>query len=215
MTETEPTGVADTIATAAVNLAATRGWRSLTLGDIAAEAGATLGELSRHYSCKPEILNGFERLIDSRMLAGVTGSPSDDKPRDRLFDVLMSRFDALLPHRDGVRRIARELPFDHTSGLVLALALPGSAAWMLAGAGIKVGGPLTPFRLAAVTGLYLSVFRVWLEDRNDDMSKTMAALDRGLGQMAPFITGDAKRDSRAPKPEPGSGDAEPAPGMPG
>jgi AcrR family transcriptional regulator len=203
MTESQNSdNVADRVAAAAVDLAGARGWRRLTLGDIALEAGVTLAELSRHYSCKPEILDGFERMIDQRMLAGATGEPSDDTPRDRVFDIVMSRFDALLPHRDGVSRIARELPFDHASGVVLALALPRSAAWMLAGAGLKLDGPLTPLRVAAITGLYLSIFRVWLDDRSEDMSKTMAALDRKLGQMGSFITGETKQAGGAARPDP-------------
>ena len=55
-------------------------------------------------------------MIDRRMLAGAAAGDIDDKPRDRLFDIIMERFDALLPYRDGMKRIARELPFDPASG---------------------------------------------------------------------------------------------------
>jgi len=200
MTGTESSDLGDRIACAAVDLAATRGWRGSTVTEIADEAGVTLGELSRHYSCKPEILDGFERLIDRRMLSGVTAGAGNDKPRDRLFEIVMSRFDALMPHRDGVRRIMRELPFDQASGLVLTLAMARSAVWMLAGAGLKVEGPMMPFKMAAITGLYLSVFRVWLNDRSEGMSKTMATLDRRLGQLGSFIIGEGRRNSQPPGP---------------
>src|ERR1700742_109328 len=106
----QPIDIAETIAGAAVLAAAERGWRGLTLGDAATEAGVSLAELSRCYSCRAEILDGFERMIDRQMLAGAAAGDVDDKQRDRLFDVIMERFDALLPYRDGLRRIARELP---------------------------------------------------------------------------------------------------------
>src|SRR5579859_6325698 len=119
-------------------------------------------------------------MIDRRMLAGAASEDTTDKPRDRLFDIIMERLDALLPFRDGIRRIARELPFDPPSGLVLAGALPRSAAWMFAGARIPIDGPLMPIKVAALGALYLSVLRTWLKDDSQDLAKTMAALDRQL-----------------------------------
>lgn len=192
---------ADRIAASAITLAGHKGWRSLTLPEIATEAGMTLADLSRHFSCKPEILDGFERMIDRVMLSGVAADTGGDKPRDRLFDVIMARFDALAPYRDGVRRITRELPFDSASGLVLTLAMPRTASWMLASAGIKVDGPFMPFRLAATTAFYLSVFRVWLNDQSEDLSKTMAALDRRLGQAGSLFGGAFARPPESPKKE--------------
>ncbi len=180
---------ADAIAAAAVRLAAERGWRNLALGDIAVEAGVTLSAMARCYVCRPEILDGFERMIDRRMLAGAAAGDIDDKPRDRLFDIVMERFDALLPYRDGVRRITRELPYDPASALVLAAALPRSVAWMFAGARIGVGGPTMPLKLAVMGGVYLATFRVWLGDDAQDLGKTMATLDRQLDRAMSLIGG--------------------------
>ena len=193
---------ADTIAAAAVRLAGERGWRSLSLSDIATEAGVTLSTLARHYMCRPEILDGFERMIDRRMLAGAAAGDIDDKPRDRLFDIVMERFDALLPYRDGIRRIARELPFDPASGLVLAAALPRTVGWMFAGARIAVSGPAMPVKLAAMGGAYVATLRVWLGDDSQDLGKTMAALDRRLGQAMNLLGGSFGRTKPTEPPPP-------------
>ncbi len=211
----EPT-TAETIAAAALRLAGERGWRSLPLTEIALESGVTLAELSRHYTCRPEILDGFERMIDRRMLAGAAAGDIGDKPRDRLFDIIMERFDALLPYRDGVKRIARELPLDPGSALVLAGALPRSVAWMFSGARIAIAGPTMPLRLAALGGVYLSTLRIWLDDENQDLSKTMAHLDRQLNRAASLLSGDFGR-TRPAEPMPSDGPpsvAEPQPGDP-
>lgn len=191
MVETNDYGVsdADAIAAAAVRLAGERGWRNLAMGDIATEAGLNMSAVARCYTCRPEILDGFERMIDRRMLAGAAAGDIDDKPRDRLFDIIMERFDALLPYRDGVRRITRELPFDPASGLVLAASMPRSVAWMFAGARIAVSGPTMPLKLAVLGAAYLAAFRVWLSDDNQDLSKTMAALDRQLERSMSLIGG--------------------------
>src|SRR5882757_7801046 len=195
---------ADSIAAAAVRLAAERGWRNLALGDIAVEAGVTLSALARSYSSRPEILDGFERMIDRRMLAGAAAGDIDDKPRDRLFDIIMERFDALLPYRDGVRRITRELPFDLASALVLATAAPRSIGWMFAGARIAVDGPAMPFKLAVLGGVYLTAFRVWLNEESQDLSKTMATLDKQLDRAMSLIGGTFGR-SHPSEPVPSQG----------
>jgi AcrR family transcriptional regulator len=195
---------ADVIAAAAVRLAAERGWRNLSLGDIAVEAGVTLSALARSYGSRPEILDGFERMIDRRMLAGAAAGDIDDKPRDRLFDIIMERFDALLPYRDGVRRITRELPFDLASALVLATAAPRSIGWMFAGARIAVDGPAMPFKLAVLGGVYLTAFRVWLNEESLDLSKTMATLDKQLDRAMSLIGGTFGR-SHPSEPVPSQG----------
>jgi AcrR family transcriptional regulator len=187
--DNQPTNY-DTIAAAALRLAGQAGWRGLSLGDIALEAGISLGEVSRCFASRYEILDGFERMIDRRMLDGAASGDIDDKPRDRVFDIIMERFDAMLPYRDGINRIVRELPFDPPSGLVLAAALPRAVSWMFAGARIDIAGPLMPLKLAALSAIYLSVVRVWLKDDNQDLSKTMAALDRGLDQAKALFGGD-------------------------
>jgi AcrR family transcriptional regulator len=189
MAETNAASDADAIAAAAVRLAGERGWRNLPLDDIAAEAGVSPEVLMGNYLCRPEILDGFERMIDRRMLAGAIAGDIDDKPRDRLFDIIMERFDALLPYRDGVRRITRELPFDPASGLALAASMPRSVARMFAGARIALAGPAMPVKLAVLGGAYLATFRVWLSDENQDLGKTMATLDKQLDRVMSLIGG--------------------------
>jgi len=194
-------GKADLIAAAAVRLAGQKGWRGLSLGDIATEAGTTLADLARCYASRLEILDGFERMIDREMLTGFAAGDVGDKPRDRLFDIIMERFDKLAPYREGVRRIARELPFDPASGVVIAASLPRSIFWMLTGARIAVAGPLMPVKLMALTGLYLSVFRVWVGDDDPDLSKTMATLDRQIDRLVPLLGREFARDASTAEPE--------------
>jgi hypothetical protein len=152
-------------------------------------------------------------MIDRRMLAGAIAGDIDDKPRDRLFDIIMERFDALLPYRDGVRRIAKELAFDPISGLTLATALPRTLGWMFTGARIAADGPAMPLKLAVLGGVYLATFRVWLDEESQDLSKTMATLDKRLDRAMSLIGGSFGR-SRPEEPVPSEGPpdtAEPEP----
>ncbi|MDR3514620.1 MAG: helix-turn-helix domain containing protein [Azospirillaceae bacterium] len=168
------------IVSAALTLAARDGWRGVTLNQIAVAAGIGLGTLYRMFPAKSAILAGLIREVDMTVLAVPTDE--EEPPRDRLFEVLMRRFDALARYRDGLRRIAREAPRDLFSVIALGPPLTRSMGWMLEAAGIDGGGIGGLLRRHALAALYVSVFRVWLDDETDDCAVTLAALDARLRQ---------------------------------
>lgn len=181
----------DRILETAMQLAAERGWRGTSLGDIAAAAGVPLAELYRHYRGKRAILGAVVRRADEAMLAAAASQPGgaygDDEPvRDRLFDVLMARFDALQPWRDGLAAVIRDTLSDP-----LALARAGlchgphvlrSMGLALEAAGLNPNGPKGMIRTRGLTAVYAATLRVWLRDDSPDMSATMAALDKQLAR---------------------------------
>jgi AcrR family transcriptional regulator len=81
----------DRIIDAALACIARQGWRRLSLADIAAEAGLPILGVYRLYSSKPAILCAFFRRIDEAVLAAPLDSEPDERPRDRVFDLLMRR----------------------------------------------------------------------------------------------------------------------------
>lgn len=114
------------------------------------------------------------------MLAAPPEKEAGEHPRDRLFDLLMRRFDALQPYRPALSVLARELPTDPCTAFLAGGRLLRSMAWMLEAGGIAtagIGGAIA-VRLAAAA--YLATFRVWLRDESTDLGPTMAALDRRL-----------------------------------
>jgi hypothetical protein len=54
---------------------------------------------------------------------------------------------------------------------------------MLEAARIQPWGLAAPLQLKGLGLVYLSVFRVWLNDDGEDLAKTMAALDKALGRV--------------------------------
>jgi len=93
------------------------------------------------------------------------------------------------------------------------MALPRSVAWMFTGARISVSGPTMPLRLAVLGGVYMSAFRVFLKEESEELSKTMAHLDKQLDRAASLLAGDFGR-TRPSEPMPSEGPpnvAEPHP----
>ena len=116
------------------------------------------------------------------------GSRSATDPiKDRLFDVSMQRFDALQPWREGVKAIARDIPFDPLTALCLGAARHKSMTWMLEMAGLSSAGLRGKARAAGLNMIMLSTLRIWLKDESQDMSVTMAHLDRQLSRADKLV----------------------------
>jgi AcrR family transcriptional regulator len=173
------------IVDAALTLAAREGWRSVSLAAIAAEAGITVLQLYAVYRSKAAILDAFHRRIDAAALEA--GGAADERPRDRLFDVVMRRFDALNLHKEAVAAIARDAVSDPLAALCGVPALLNSMGWMLEGAGVSASGWVGRARVKLLLGIYLSVLRVWLADDSADMTRTMAALDSRLRRAESWL----------------------------
>ena len=160
---------------AAMRLAAERPWGEITLADIAAAAGVGLADVRGLMSSKSEIVAGFMRVVDDEVLRK-SALRASEPARDRLFDVIMLRFDTLQPWKPALKSIA-------ASGIPdPALARPylASQHWMLQAAGIGTDGAGGGMRVAGLASVYASTFQTWLGDDDPGMAKTMAALDRRL-----------------------------------
>jgi AcrR family transcriptional regulator len=161
-------------------LVAEHGLDKVELADIAGRAGITLAELRGLYPGRLAILADFSRRIDRAVLAGGVAAGSDEEARDRLFDVMMRRFDALAPYKEAIRRVARAARCDPALASALHGIALGAQKWNLAAAGVHKAGAL---RLVAAEGMvlvYAETMRTWLDDDDPDLGRTMAALDRAL-----------------------------------
>ncbi len=188
---------------AALAAAAERGWRSLSLTDIAAEAKLPLSKVYPVFRSKQAILDALVRQVDERVLAGQPAAWDDaDTPRDRLFDVLMRRFDALAPYKAGLAKVLRDTDLDPVARLCGAPRLTRSMAWMLEAAGIDSHGPAGALRTQGLGLLWLGAMRVWLADDSPDMAKTMAALDARLRRADRWAATLTDRPRRAAPEEP-------------
>lgn len=162
-------------------LVAERGYVGVSLRDVALESGLAFAELYRRYRDKPALMAALIERIDDEVLAGTPGqSDPEETARDRLFDVMMRRYDALKPHRAYLRQLRQLVLRDPILALSLAPAMRRSAAAMLEAAAIPSDGLAGAVQQSGLVALHAAVFRVFQEDETTDLSKTMAALDSRL-----------------------------------
>src|SRR3954469_7391093 len=150
------------------------------LAEVAGRAGLKLSQLRAEFGSTLAIVAAHIKDIDRAVLAGGDADMTEEPARERLFDVLMRRLEALAPYRDAVRSLlgsARRNP-----GLAIALNALAvrSQHWMLEAAGIKASGPRGALRSQGAALMFARVLAVWLDDEDPALDRTMAALDRGL-----------------------------------
>lgn len=166
---------------AALALVDERSWSRLTMAEVADYAGVSLVDAYEAFPTKLALLAGLVTGTDREMLRG-GATESLDSPRDRLFDLLMRRFDSLQARRSGLTALIRQLPRDPIAALTIAVALGNSLAWILEAAGVSAQGPMGMLRIKGLGLVYLNALRVWMQDDSPDMARTMAAVDKGLSR---------------------------------
>ncbi len=169
----------DALIAAAFRLTAERGWPSVSVAEAARRADLPLDRARARFPARPMILLRFGRRADQAALAL---APREGPPRDRLFDILMRRIDALQANRDGVLALLRGLPADPFTAAMLAAASVRSMGWMLEGAGIPAHRVLGRLRAKGLLAVWLATVHAWRSDADEDLSATMAALDKALGR---------------------------------
>ena len=189
-----PRDIARETLDAALRLAATRSWADIALAEIAEEAGLKLSEIYAIYPTKGAILAAFSRRIDGLVLTEDMEGLEDSPARDRLFDVMMRRFDELEPYRDAVGNILADLWSDPVSALGGLPQLSRSMGWMLEAASVPTEGWRGLLRVQGLVGIYLATLRVWLRDDSADKSKTMAQLVAYLRRIETLSERFGRRD---------------------
>ena len=175
-----------TIISTALTLAETRGWRSVTLAEIAAESGQTLGRIAGEFPTKDAILFAFNRRIDAEILEDSVDR--DSSVRDRLFELMMRRLDALAPHRSAIRAILRDTVGEPLATLSGLCAVHRSMSLTLEAAGVSATGPLGLLRVKALSALYLRTLYIWLRGDDGGNDRIMAELDKSLARAERLAT---------------------------
>jgi AcrR family transcriptional regulator len=180
-----PTGSdRERIIAAFLALLAEKSFERIDLSEIAARADVKLGTLRGEFPSPLAILGAHFKALDRTVLDSGEGDMSEEPPRERLFDVLMRRIEALAPHKEALRSLMRSAR--RNPGLAFALNAMSvrSQQWMLAAADIHASGPRGMLRAQGLALMFARVLRTFVHDDDEGHARTMAELDRALGRGA-------------------------------
>ena len=162
-------------------------YEDVTLTLVADTAKVKLSDMRAGFSSKLGLVEAFLADIDATVLDERDEDMGDQPPRDRLFDVLMTRIDAFAPYKAAVRTLRDAAKAD--PGLALEFNRLGvrSQGWMLTAAGIEIPGLKRRIVAQGLAVAFGRVLSVWLDEADEGMPRTMAKLDRELENGVTFM----------------------------
>lgn len=166
------------LARAALSLAATNAWRDVTLARLADAAERPLADLC--HASLGEAVDCVEEAFDRAIAENADQLDPSQSVRDRLFDLIMRRFEAMEPHRAAV--LAMEIGQDRDPVLIGAAHQRHvrCARWVLALAGLEADGMTGQARSQGLGVIIGQARAAWRGDDAGDFAKTMASLDKNL-----------------------------------
>jgi AcrR family transcriptional regulator len=168
---------------AAFALIGDEGWRGFSFVALARRTGVSRVEIYRQFRSRGALLCALSRRIDEAMLAVDEAELAGLPPRDRVFELLMRRLEALVPYRAGLARLARDARADPCVVLLTACRLERSLIWLQDVAGLRRHGLRARLARRLLAAAYLRTIRVWFDDDGADLGKTMAELDKQLRRV--------------------------------
>lgn len=170
------------IVAAFMALLAEKRFEEIGFGDIAARSGLTLANCRAEFGSTLAILAAHMKALDRKVLAGASGDMAEEPPRERLFDVLMRRIEAMAPQREAVRSLMKSAQCNPGLAFALNAMAVRSQTWMMTAADIDAAGPRGLIRAQGLAMLFASVLRTWVDDEDEGLARTLAALDRALAR---------------------------------
>ncbi len=197
---------------AALELAADTPWSQLKLSEIAAKAEVPLSEF-QGVGGKEALADAVEGYFDREMSSeGVTNEGS---PRERLFEAIMLRFEAMETYRPGLLSLMKYRETSPSRLAHLVVARRRSAEWALVSAGLDDDAVAAKtLKVVAVGYVIAMTERAWRKEDSQDFTKTMSALDRELRQVEEKLgwlkrfTGGARSDTAPDEKEAGANGEE-------
>jgi AcrR family transcriptional regulator len=172
---------AERLVDAMLALVAEHGWGGIKIEAVAERAGLSWKEAYGLCPDRAHLLNMFARWVDLESVADAGSVPEAFEARyDQLLDILMLRFETLNPHRKIVSQILTDATREPDTLLGVLPQSQRSFAFLAGAAGFPHTGWQGVVFAKALSAVWLSAQRVWLDDESPDLSETMAALDRNL-----------------------------------
>jgi AcrR family transcriptional regulator len=185
--KTTPKDPRKAIVEALLELAGEREWDDITISDVATRANLSLSTFREYFPSKGAVLSVFFRQIDKTVLDAAGDDLVGEPAKERLFDVLMRRLDALTPYKLGVEGIHDWTRRDPVGAAAINRLSVNSMRFMLEAAGIDSEGPVGALKLQGLALAFGRILPVWFRDKDAGLAETMAALDRELTRGERFV----------------------------
>ena len=163
---------------AVLELGAEKPWAAITLTEIADKAGLKLGDF-HGVADKASLTEAIEPWLDKAMSAEAIDMEA--RAHDRLFDVIMLRFEAMEPYRPGLLSLIKWRQSTPSMMRSILKARKQTAEWALSCAGLDSSAEIPlPVKVLNIAWVIGRTERAWRQEECADFARTMARLDAEL-----------------------------------
>lgn len=171
---------------AALALCAEKSWVDVGLLSLCQEAGQSLSACAEAGITRFSVAEYLDQKLDRAMLEAVADIEAEAPSRDRLFDVIMARFDAMQDQRAAWVSILEADAQEPAASVARAARRLRTAAWALEAIGISTDSLKAAARVMGLARRLRKIEALWLKD-DADLSKTMAGLDQTLRESEDWL----------------------------
>lgn len=175
-----------------MTLLMTKSYKEISMREVADAAKVPVPKFLLAYNSKLDLIEAFARRIDEEILAEDDADMLDEPMRERLFDVMMRRYDTLAPFKLALIQLDRDSRNDPILLSGLAGISSRSMVRMAASVGLDLSGPKGAVTLAGLLDVHRQVLQIWLSESDAGQARTLAALDKAL-RRAERRAGDLDR----------------------
>jgi AcrR family transcriptional regulator len=173
------------------------GWQGLSLTQLARQSKIPVETVFQLCPDKHGLLTLIGAHINVAAVKRMTEPGDNEPPRDRAFDAILVVFEAMAEDKPALAVIYRELRADPSTWFDLAPVFVRSAEWIADNARLPTNGLHGLATTRAIAALLLETFGVWLDD-SEDLSKTMAHVDRRLRSAESWLNTFRRKEEKQP-----------------
>ena len=163
------------------------GWENFSIEKLSARENIPLNDLKAYFKCKYSIVDKFSRMIDKNIESKLRIQDfKDSSKKDILFELIMMRFDEMEEFKGSLTKV---LNASKNKPLLVSIITKNVMNTMDSFLELSNSYNNYPFDFLKKNFLFLIysiTFKTWLSDNTEDLSKTMAELDRLLSTAENF-----------------------------
>jgi hypothetical protein len=172
--------ILDAATDALMTLVAEHGWQKATLNLVAEKSGHALSDILPFAENRFDLLDHFGTRTNMRALKIAEDEGGSEAVREKLFALIMARFDVLADHKAAIKSLSDSAKRDPGLALYFAHRVRQTLGLFLEASGVNASTTSGRTKARGLTLLYARVVTVWFKDDSEDLAKTMAALDKAL-----------------------------------
>ena len=140
-----------------------------------------ISKINQFFGSKKQLLKEFSKMIDLRVEKEFDfKSLEDSSTKDNLFELIMLRLDHLQPYKNSLKKIIVSISKSPSMLKSVSENVSDSLDFYLELTKAYDNSYFFLFKKKTILLIYSYIFKVWLDDNSEELSRTMSELDKVL-----------------------------------